>query len=123
MIKGWDKGDIGGLLRDSEGLQYGSFSERIGGGPLILVELLAIKRGLLFMEEIALVSFPRVVLELDSLTALKWIKNPALCTPMFQSLVKDIVSLVESKDVIIRHILRAANWESDKLAKEGIVDY
>ncbi|XP_039064179.1 uncharacterized protein LOC120209179 [Hibiscus syriacus] len=74
MAKGWEKGGIGGLIRDSK----------------------------------------------DSSNALKWIKSPGSCAPMFQLLVKDIVPLMAGKDIIIKHILRAANWEADKLAKDGI---
>ncbi|XP_039009369.1 uncharacterized protein LOC120137754 [Hibiscus syriacus] len=120
MVLGWGKGGIGGLIRDSCGVLLQWFSESVGGGPPIMAELLAIKRGLCLMEDLGAVPNQRFILESDSCNALKWIKNPGLCTPMFQSLVKEIVSLLEGKDIIIRHVLRAANWEADKLAKDGI---
>ncbi|XP_039070410.1 uncharacterized protein LOC120217325 [Hibiscus syriacus] len=120
MTKGLDKGGIGGLIRDSKGMLLKWFSERVGGGPSILAELLAIKKGLCFLADLSSVLNQRFILESDSSNALKWIKNPGLCTPMFQLLVKDIVSLMAGKDIIIRHILRTANWEADKLAKDGI---
>ncbi|KAE8685641.1 Mannosyl-oligosaccharide 1,2-alpha-mannosidase MNS2 [Hibiscus syriacus] len=84
MAKGWDKGGIGGLIRDDRGLLVGSFSENIGGVPPILAELMAIKRGLTLIEE---------------------------------NLVRGLASKVEGQDIISRHILRAANWEADELAK------
>ncbi|XP_039058384.1 uncharacterized protein LOC120201940 [Hibiscus syriacus] len=120
MVKGWDKGGIGGLIRDDRGLKLGTFSEKIGGGPPILAELLAIKRGLSLIEELR--SFPtqRIILESDSTTALKWIKNPDVCIPLFQSLVRGVATYVEGKGIISRHIVRAANWEVDELAKAGI---
>ncbi|KAE8734648.1 hypothetical protein F3Y22_tig00000738pilonHSYRG00149 [Hibiscus syriacus] len=120
MVKGWDKGGIGGLIRDSKGVLLQWFSERVGGGPPILAELLAIKTVLCLLEDLNFVPNRRFILESDSSNALKWIKNPGLCTPMFQVLVKEIVSLMAGKDIIIKHILRAANWEADKLAKDGI---
>ncbi|KAE8664923.1 hypothetical protein F3Y22_tig00112738pilonHSYRG01055 [Hibiscus syriacus] len=51
MAKGWDKGGIGGLIRDDRGMLLGSFSEKIRGGPPIFAELMAIKRGLILIEE------------------------------------------------------------------------
>ncbi|XP_039064617.1 uncharacterized protein LOC120209770 [Hibiscus syriacus] len=120
MVKGWDKGGIGGLIRDNKGVLLQWFSERVGGGPPIFAELLAIKRGLCLLEDLSFVPNRRFILESDSSNALKWIKNLGLCTPMFQVLVKEIVSLMAGKDIIIKHILRAANWEADKLAKDGI---
>ncbi|XP_039026469.1 uncharacterized protein LOC120160094 [Hibiscus syriacus] len=104
MAKGWDKGGI----------------EKIGGGPPILAELMAIKRRLTLIEEVSSSPRQRIILESDSTTALKWIKNPYLCTPLFQTLVRGVASNVEGKGIISRHILRAANWEADELAKAGI---
>ncbi|KAE8725057.1 Detected protein of unknown function [Hibiscus syriacus] len=120
-VKGWDKGGIGGLIRDDRGLKLGIFSEKIGGGPSILAELLAIKRGCSLIEELG--SFPtqRIILESDSTTALKWIKNPDLCTPLFQSLVRGVANYVEGKGIILRHIVRAAKWEADELAKADVL--
>ncbi|KAE8659133.1 Mannose-P-dolichol utilization defect 1 protein [Hibiscus syriacus] len=122
MVKDWDKGGIGGLIRDGSGLVLGSFSEKVGGGPPLLAELLAIKRGLILIEEVEIdfYSKQRFILESDSSNALKWINNPILSSTLFQSLVTDIASTVEMKGIITRHISRAANWEADELAKAGI---
>ncbi|KAE8687175.1 hypothetical protein F3Y22_tig00111022pilonHSYRG00184 [Hibiscus syriacus] len=119
MVKGWDKGGIGGLTRDGRGMVLGSFSEKVGGGPPLLAELLAIKRGLILIEEVEadLFSNQRIILESDSSNALKWINNPNLNTTLFHSLVRDIASTVERKGIITRLISRAANWEADELAK------
>ncbi|XP_039037643.1 uncharacterized protein LOC120175003 [Hibiscus syriacus] len=122
MVKGWDKGGIGGLIRDGSGLVLGSFSEKVGGGPPLLAELLAINRGLILIEEVEVDFFSnqRIILESDSSNALKWIINPNLSTTLFQSLVRDIASTVERKGIITRLISRATNWEADELAKAGI---
>ncbi|KAE8681658.1 hypothetical protein F3Y22_tig00111311pilonHSYRG00247 [Hibiscus syriacus] len=94
MAKGWDKGGIGGLIRDDRGLLLGSFSEKIGDGPTILVELMAINRSLNLIEEVGSSPRQRIILESDSTTALKWIKNPDLCTPLFQTLVIGVATNV-----------------------------
>ncbi|KAE8707039.1 hypothetical protein F3Y22_tig00110387pilonHSYRG00678 [Hibiscus syriacus] len=120
MVKGWDKGGIGGLIRDGSGSVLGSFSEKVGGGPPLLAELLTIKRGLILTEEVGYSPSQRIILESDSTNALKWIKNPDLSTLLFKSLVTDIATRVEMKGIITRHIPRAANWEADELAKAGI---
>ncbi|XP_038991128.1 uncharacterized protein LOC120114230 [Hibiscus syriacus] len=122
MVKDWDKGGIGGLIRDGSRLVLGSFSEKVGGGPPLLAELLAIKRGLILIEEVEtdFYSKQRFILESHSSNALKWINNPILSSTLFQSLVTDIASTVEMKGIITRHISRAANWEADELAKAGI---
>ncbi|KAE8704873.1 hypothetical protein F3Y22_tig00110435pilonHSYRG00103 [Hibiscus syriacus] len=120
MVSGWEKGGIGGLFRDSRGLLLQWFSEAVGSGPPILAELLVIKRGICLMEELDFVANQRVILVSDSSNALKWIQNLGLTPPLHLSLVKDIVSLLIGKDIIFRHISRAANWEVDKLAKDGI---
>ncbi|XP_038993275.1 uncharacterized protein LOC120116977 [Hibiscus syriacus] len=120
MVKGWTKGGIGGLIRDISGVLIHWFSENVRGGPLILAELLAIKRGLSLLNDSSLVLNQRIILESDSSVAMKWINNLELSNPIFQSLVKEIVSLKEGKDILLRLILRAANWEADRLAKDGI---
>ncbi|KAE8677976.1 Puromycin-sensitive aminopeptidase [Hibiscus syriacus] len=40
MVSGWDKGGIGGLVRDTKGVLLQWFSEPVGGGPPIMAELL-----------------------------------------------------------------------------------
>ncbi|XP_038995739.1 uncharacterized protein LOC120120058 [Hibiscus syriacus] len=94
--------------------------EKVGGGPPLLAELLVIKRGLILTEEVGYSPSQRIILESDSTNALKWIKNPDLSTPLFKSLVTDIATHVEMKGIITRHIPRAANWEADELAKDGL---
>ncbi|KAE8729704.1 Cysteine synthase D1 isoform 1 [Hibiscus syriacus] len=84
MVNGWNKGGIGGLIRESRGVGLNK----------------------------------RIILESDSINALKWIKNPKLSSSIFLSLVKEIVSIIEGKDITLRQILRAANWEADRLAKD-----
>ncbi|KAE8705195.1 hypothetical protein F3Y22_tig00110429pilonHSYRG00130 [Hibiscus syriacus] len=116
----WFKGGIGGLLRDEKGVVLGSFSERVGSGSPIMAELLAMKRGLMLFLESGLSVNRRLILESDSVVAVDWIKNPAATTPLFMSIVKDITSIVVDKGVIVRHVLRAVNWEADEFAKLGI---
>ncbi|XP_039069815.1 uncharacterized protein LOC120216460 [Hibiscus syriacus] len=120
MDRIWLKGGIDGLLRDEKGMVLGSFSERVGSDPLILAELLAIKRCLLLFLESGMSVNRRLILESDSAMVVDWIKNPTATTPFFFSIVKDIASIMVDKGVIVRHVLRAANWEVDEFAKSGI---
>ncbi|XP_039050911.1 uncharacterized protein LOC120192145 [Hibiscus syriacus] len=87
MVKGWDKGGIGVLIRDGSGSVLGTFSEKVGGGPPLLAELLAINRGLILIDEVEYFPSQKFILELDSSNALKWINNPNLSTTLFQSLI------------------------------------
>ncbi|XP_039036745.1 uncharacterized protein LOC120173736 [Hibiscus syriacus] len=116
----WSKGGIGGLIRDEKGVMLGSFSEKVGSGPPIIAELMAIRRGLnLFLDSDLLVN-RRLILESDSAMVVKWIKNLASSTPMFLSIVKDIEDIVVNKRVIVRHVARATNCEADEFTKQGI---
>ncbi|XP_039056038.1 uncharacterized protein LOC120198861 [Hibiscus syriacus] len=119
MVSGWNKGGIGGLIRDNRGVLIHWFSDKVGGPP-IMAKLLAIKRGLYMLSDSGVGLNKRIILESDSGNALKWIKNLELSSPMFISLVKEIVSIMEGKDITLRQILRATNWEADRLAKDGI---
>ncbi|KAE8692380.1 hypothetical protein F3Y22_tig00110840pilonHSYRG00213 [Hibiscus syriacus] len=97
-----------------------SGKEGAGPGPPIMVELLAVKAGLLLFVESGWSSRGRLILENDCANAFDWIKNPGSCTAVLESLVKDIVSIVLDRNVIVWNIQRSANWETDELAKLGI---
>ncbi|KAE8674160.1 hypothetical protein F3Y22_tig00111769pilonHSYRG00499 [Hibiscus syriacus] len=113
----WSKGGIGGLIRDEKGVILGSFSERIGFGPPIMAELMAVKRGLNLFLESGMSANRRLILEFDNAVAMDWIKNPASSTPMFLSIVKDIAAIVVDKGVIVRHVVDNTNWLHSKLSK------
>ncbi|KAE8687445.1 NUP205 protein [Hibiscus syriacus] len=81
-------------------------------------ELLAIKRGLSLLNDPGLVFNQRIILESDSSVAMKWINNPELSNPMFQILSEGDRLFKEGKDILLRLILRTANWEADRLAKD-----
>ncbi|KAE8715081.1 hypothetical protein F3Y22_tig00110187pilonHSYRG00528 [Hibiscus syriacus] len=84
------KGGIGGIIKDSRGSTLASFSEAVGKGPPTAAEMLAI------------------------------IKEFGGCPNQLCLLLNGILEFIRDKDVMIRHIPRGANWEADKLAKEGI---
>ncbi|KAE8716021.1 RING finger protein [Hibiscus syriacus] len=88
----WESSGIGGILRNEEGKVLGSFSASTDSGPPILAELKAIQAGLALVEESKWCGKGRLIVESDSVNAVKWIKNPNL----------------------------SVNWEADSLAKAGI---
>ncbi|XP_039057956.1 uncharacterized protein LOC120201411 [Hibiscus syriacus] len=67
---GWNKGGIGGLIRDSRGVLIHWFSDKVGGRPPIMAELLAIKRGLYMLSDSGIGLNMRIILESDSSNAL-----------------------------------------------------
>ncbi|KAE8709849.1 hypothetical protein F3Y22_tig00110328pilonHSYRG00670 [Hibiscus syriacus] len=81
----------------------------VGLDPPILAKLLAIKRGLLLLLESGRSANWRRILESDCSVALDWIKNPGASTLLFESVVKDIASIVVDRGVIVRHVKRVAN--------------
>ncbi|KAE8735934.1 hypothetical protein F3Y22_tig00000313pilonHSYRG00021 [Hibiscus syriacus] len=63
MDKRWQKGGIGDLIRDSEGVVLGSFSEGVGPGPPIFAELHPIRRGLVPFVDSSYGDKGRLILE------------------------------------------------------------
>ncbi|KAE8734602.1 Detected protein of unknown function [Hibiscus syriacus] len=96
----WFKGGIGGLLRDVDGNVLGTLSEIVGSYPPIMDELLEIKAGLWFFEESGWGYRGHLILESNYANVLNWIKNPGSCSALFESLVKEIVTIVLDRNVI-----------------------
>ncbi|GMJ02722.1 hypothetical protein like AT2G34320 [Hibiscus trionum] len=120
MLRNGNGGGIGGILRDPEGRTLMTFSELTGPGPPILAKLLAIRFGLALFNALYPGNNQRLILECDCQTAVNWISNPALCTPIFKEIVLEIGRLSKVGDRKLRIIPRAINIEADQLAKEGI---
>ncbi|XP_039045147.1 uncharacterized protein LOC120184840 [Hibiscus syriacus] len=109
VSKDWRKGGIGGLIRNSQGQTLSSFSESIGFGPPVLVELKAIKAGLGIHGAVSK--------ECECRNVVNWIENPIGCPLSFEFLVKEIEDIIRRA---IRFVTRSANREADELAKKGI---
>ncbi|XP_039053455.1 uncharacterized protein LOC120195523 [Hibiscus syriacus] len=113
-------GRIGGILRDCNCIILSTFSVSIGPGPPPLAELKAVKKGLDIFLSSDWATKGRLILESDCKSVFDWILLPNSIPSFFNSIVLDIVSLVQERVVIIRWIPRGCNWEADKLAKDGI---
>ncbi|KAE8729083.1 Ubiquitin-activating enzyme E1 1 [Hibiscus syriacus] len=102
----WRKSGVGGILRDEDGSVMGSFQEPSGPGPPTLIELLAVKRGLIFFEPFHQQMKERLLIESDNKLAVEWVKNFDLCPGVYSNLVKDIVTKLRELNGIIRWVAR-----------------
>ncbi|XP_039072016.1 uncharacterized protein LOC120219245 [Hibiscus syriacus] len=116
----WRKSGVGGLLRDEAGKIMGSFKESADPGPPTLLELVAIKRGVLIFEHILQRFKNRWIVESDSKLVVDWVKNLDSSPGVFLHLVKDIVAMIRVLEGAIRWVDKTANIEADSLAKAGI---
>lgn len=109
---------VGGVFRNHWGVFLWGFASHIGSGSITEAELLAILVG---AKLAVLKGFSRIIVESDSLVAVKLInKGCSLLHPAY-NLVKDIVdalSLLEEFSVV--HTLREGNQPADCFAKFGL---
>ncbi|KAE8665156.1 XS domain-containing / XS zinc finger domain-containing protein-related-like protein isoform 1 [Hibiscus syriacus] len=115
----WRKSGIGGLLRDEDDIVMGSFQDATGPGPP-LMELKAIKKGLIFFDSLRHQFKNRLIVETDSKLAMEWDKNLDRCPFVYVDLVKDIAATLRDMEGVIRLVARTYNIEVDGLAKAGI---
>ncbi|KAE8706464.1 hypothetical protein F3Y22_tig00110393pilonHSYRG00236 [Hibiscus syriacus] len=116
----WRKSGVGGILRMENGSMVGSFQEASGLGPPILIELMSIKKGLIFFASIQRRFEDRLIVESDSKVAVDWIKNYDRCPNVYVDLVYEIITKLRGLGGIIQWVARSANVEADALAKAGI---
>ncbi|XP_039069304.1 uncharacterized protein LOC120215824 [Hibiscus syriacus] len=116
----WRKSGVGGILRVEDGSVMGYFQESTGPGPPLLIELMAVKRGLTFFDSIQQQFKERLLVESDSKLAVEWVKNFDRCPGVYFNLVNDIVTKLRDLNGIISWVARSANVEADSLAKDGI---
>ncbi|GMI77874.1 hypothetical protein like AT2G34320 [Hibiscus trionum] len=115
-----NKGGIGGLLRDEDGIQLLCFSEAVDLGPPTFTELEAVHRGIrLFLTSEWCLNF-RLIIESNCRTVVDWLNgvvNPPL---LFRDEILATMTLIHNKGWYVRWILRGCNTAADELAKEGI---
>ncbi|XP_039017178.1 uncharacterized protein LOC120148053 [Hibiscus syriacus] len=111
---------LGEILRDEAGSVLGSFQDAAGPGPPTLMELKAIKQGLIFFDSFRWCFKERLIIESDSKLFVEWIKNLDKCPGVFVTIVKDIINRLRVLEGLIRWVARTANIEADGLAKSGI---
>ncbi|XP_038999015.1 uncharacterized protein LOC120124383 [Hibiscus syriacus] len=101
VIADWRKNGVGGILRMENGSVVGSFQEASGPGPPILLELMAIKKGLIFFASIQRRFEDRLIVESDSKVAVDWIKNFDRCPNVYVDLVYEIITKLRGLGGII----------------------
>ncbi|KAK9047016.1 hypothetical protein V6N11_052881 [Hibiscus sabdariffa] len=70
-----------------------SFSESVGSGPTILVELLVLKFELTLYGSLESCKMFRLIVDNNSKMAINWVVDPILCHRNFRHLVHEFVSL------------------------------
>ncbi|KAE8710201.1 Anaphase-promoting complex subunit 2 [Hibiscus syriacus] len=107
------QGGIGGVLKDSNGSILISFSKAVGPGPPLLAELKAIKEGMDLFLNSGWELKSRLILESDCKTSVDWILRPFEAPSFCCSLVGELGDLISAKDIVVRLVPRACNWEAD----------
>ncbi|KAK8990247.1 hypothetical protein V6N11_008953 [Hibiscus sabdariffa] len=103
-------GGIGGVLRNDTRVRLIIFSVRIGAGPPILAELLAIKHNIELFQNSQWNGKSKLILESDCKVAIDPIKTP-VC---FSSLITSIAGFITNGWTCIRHIPRAEEMYIDE---------
>ncbi|KAL4284472.1 hypothetical protein GQ457_16G008780 [Hibiscus cannabinus] len=100
-------GGIGGVLRNDTRVRLITFSVRIGAGPRILAELLAIKHNIEVFQNSQWNAKSKLILESNCKVAIDWIRDPIKTPVCFSSLITSITN----GWTCIRHIPRAGHCE------------
>ncbi|KAE8688671.1 hypothetical protein F3Y22_tig00110957pilonHSYRG00017 [Hibiscus syriacus] len=101
------------LIGDPSLADSSSFSESIGPGSPILAELKVVRAGLHLLSSTDWSDKGRLILESDRRNVVEWIKDPSVCPSSYESIVKEIISVVKREKILIRAVKRSANWEAD----------
>ncbi|KAE8656311.1 putative naringenin-chalcone synthase [Hibiscus syriacus] len=115
----WKRSGIGGVLRDDNGTIIDTDKESAGPGPLTLMELKSILKGLSFFHTIRHRFKDQLIIESDCKVAVNWVRDFVSCPVVYAYIVKDIIENLDCEGVI-RWVNRAVNLEADALAKAGI---
>ncbi|EOY10280.1 Uncharacterized protein TCM_025650 [Theobroma cacao] len=115
------KCEIGGVLRDDQGRILIKFYKNVGLGVANQAEFLAIKEVFLIFAASRWVTTHGLIIESDSTTAIKWIKDPASAPWRLRNHVLHLLSLASKVNQWdIQHILRSGNSIADSLAKAEV---
>ena len=111
---------IGGVLHDDKGTKIAEFAASVGIMHSNEAKLLAIVFSLeLLLDRLSILT-GKPIIESDSKNALSWKTNLGECPwnlRFYSNKLKNM--LLVMKDIEFIHVLREANHEADRLAKEG----
>ena len=104
----------GGVLRDSNGDWVVRFMRKLGSMSSILVELWALKDGLLLARQLDILN---VNIELDADLIVHLLNNPSSHNLMLKPLLNDCRNLIKTfPSCTVAHVFRETNRCADKLA-------
>ncbi|KAL4303226.1 hypothetical protein GQ457_10G007620 [Hibiscus cannabinus] len=89
---------VGGVLRDENGVVLMKFSQRIGYGSALLVEILAIKFAIDHFVNSVWAASSRLILESDSKIVVDRISSPSSSSLLFRNLVQGLNSFFQMAD-------------------------
>ncbi|XP_041004153.1 uncharacterized protein LOC121249518 [Juglans microcarpa x Juglans regia] len=110
-----ESGD-GGVLRNHDGKLQFAFTEYTGIGSNNRVELMVFLLGL---RRCKLYGFNNVILELDSLLIVNWLKEDRCNVWYLEDFWEEICSLLRDLNVQFQHVFREGNSAVDWLAQLG----
>ncbi|KAK9009610.1 hypothetical protein V6N11_036141 [Hibiscus sabdariffa] len=96
------KGGIGGVLRGTRGEILFQFSELCGLGPPALIELIAIKVGMLKFLESEWCDKFRLIIECDCKLVVDWLSMSATPPISFSSLVYELLRTIRERGMSVR---------------------
>ncbi|KAK8984569.1 hypothetical protein V6N11_047790 [Hibiscus sabdariffa] len=111
------KGGISGVLKDENKSTLLTFSLKIGSGPPIMAETLAIKFGWLSFCSSPWVGRLKLVIESDCRVVIEWVKNPNLAPDCFKIWIIGLNKAWVDNDFCLRFIPRHCNTEATLLQK------
>lgn len=113
-----EKAACGGVLRDDNGAFLWGFAVKLGRCTVTQAELWAIIHGLKLAKERG---YSKIMVESDSLTAVKFINGGCLHSHQCKPLVNEIHKLMaELESIQVSHVFREANQVADRLANCGL---
>ncbi|GKV04202.1 hypothetical protein SLEP1_g16396 [Rubroshorea leprosula] len=107
----------GGLIRDSLGNWLIGFTVNIGHASIFIAELWGMRAGLRLCRELG---FTRVIAEMDSLMAVRFVNERREPDNLAAALLSDIRDLMaQFESCMLQHVLREGNAAADFLASLG----
>lgn len=104
------------IFRDQRGGVLAAFGCYLGMFPIIYTELLAIIEGLNYAMQLG---FSALEVESDSATVVSWILGSSTGRWEYVYLVDRVRQILMSSPIVLRHVLREANFAADFMANWG----
>ncbi|KAK8992050.1 hypothetical protein V6N11_044942 [Hibiscus sabdariffa] len=113
-------GGIGGILKNEFGVSLLSFSSRVGAGPPVLPEVLAIFYCIWLFLKSEFYARYNLVVESDCKVAIDWIREPSNAPSCFKTWIFKIAEVAQLNKFLFLHVDWVINMKADSLAKLGL---